>query len=51
MLLGLAAVMAMLAMATIYWLRQRRAGTIMAVSIPMRRVPSADRQETAQQHH
>lgn len=43
MLLGLLAALALLAIAALYWLKRRRAGTIVAVSIPVRTLPSAGR--------
>lgn len=47
MLLGLIALVAMLAMGALYWMKQRRAGTIVAVSIPLRSVPSPHEERRA----
>lgn len=44
MLLGLLALVALLAIGALYWIKRRRTGTIIAVSIPLRRVPSAGRE-------
>lgn len=40
LLLGLVAMVALVAMGAVYWMKERRAGTIVAVSIPLRSVPA-----------
>ena len=44
MLLGLLAVVVLLAIGALYWMKRRRTGTIIAVSIPLRMLPSAGRE-------
>jgi uncharacterized iron-regulated membrane protein len=50
LLLGLLALVTLLAMGALYWIRERRAGTIVAVSIPLRSVPSAREERRANSH-
>ena len=51
MLLGLLALVALAVIGGVLYLKQRRTGTIVAVSIPLRTLPSASRvDETATRH-
>lgn len=43
LLIGLLATIALIAGASAYWLNQRRAGTIVAVTIPLRSLPQVSR--------
>lgn len=45
MLLGLLALVALVALGAAYWMKQRRSGTIVAVSIPLRSLPAPARDE------
>lgn len=53
LLLGLLAAVALIAGSAAYWINQRRAGTIVAVTIPLRSLPQATRSidKTTAAHH